>query len=167
MAFLDNLTIEGNSFSKEVMADYFPLYVLFTEVEPDLLRHYDIAKRPTYCIEFACGYDTNHLVRLNLVLANSFSIVGGHLDSDDYPRGSLYLELPKITETSVFHTKIYDDGIEVIVSEREPVSFCGSGDIRIGLDADGNVASVSALAMGPVAIAHAKDEVESLIDEEC
>lgn len=159
--------IEGNSFSKVVTADYFPLYVLFTEEEPDLLRHYDIAKRPTDCIEFACDYDTNRLLRLNLVLANSFTIVGGHLDLDDYPRGSLYLELPKITETSVFHTKIYDDGIEVIVSEHEPVSFCGVGNVRIGLDADGNVASVSALAMSPVAIAHAKDEVESLIDEEC
>ena len=148
-------------------ADYFPLYVLFTEEEPDLLCHYDIAKRPTDCIEFACDYDTNRLLRLNLVLANSFSIVGGHLDLGDYPRGSLFLELPKITETSVFHTKIYDDGIEVIVSEHEPASFCGVGNVRIGLDAEGNVASVSALAMGPVAIAHAKDEVESLIDEEC
>ena len=119
------------------------------------------------CIEFACDYNTNRLLRLNLVLANSFSIVGGHLDSDDYPRGSLYLELPKITETSVFHTKIYDDGIEVIVSGHESVSFCGMGNVRIGLDADGNVASVSALTMSPAAIAHAKDEVESLIDEEC
>ena len=148
-------------------ADYFPLYVLFTEEEPDLLRHYDIAKRPTDCIEFACDYNTNRLLRLNLVLANSFSIVGGHLDLDDYPRGSLFLELPKITETSVFHTKIYDDGIEVIVSEHEPASFCGVGNVRIGLDAEGNVASVSALAMGPAAIAHAKDEFELLIDEEC
>ena len=148
-------------------ADYFPLYVLFTEEEPDLLCHYDIAKRPTDCIEFACDYDTNRLLRLNLVLANSFSIVGGHLDLDDYPRGSLFLELPKITETSVFHTKIYDDGIEVIVSEHEPASFCGVGNVRIGLDAEGNVASVSALAMGPSAIAHAKDEFELLIDEEC
>lgn len=148
-------------------ADYFPLYVLFTEEEPDLLCHYDIAKRPTDCIEFACDYDTNRLLRLNLVLANSFSIVGGHLDLDDYPRGSLFLELPKITETSVFHTKIYDDGIEVIVSEHEPASFCGVGNVRIGLDAEGNVASVSALAMGPAAIAHAKDEFELLIDEEC
>ena len=159
--------IEGNSFSKVITADYFPLYVLFTEEEPDLLCHYDIAKRPTDCIEFACDYDTNRLLRLNLVLANSFSIVGGHLDLDDYPRGSLFLELPKITETSVFHTKIYDDGIEVIVSEHEPASFCGVGNVRIGLDAEGNVASVSALAMGPAAIAHAKDEFELLIDEEC
>lgn len=159
--------IEGNSFSRVVTVDYFPLYVLFTEEEPDLLRHYDIAKRPTDCIELACDYDTNRLLRLNLVLANSFSIVGGHLDLDDCPLGSLYLELPKITETSVFHTKIFDDGIEVIVSEHEPVSFCGVGDVRIGLDADGNVASVSTLAMSPFAIAHAKDEVESLIDEEC
>ncbi|MDU6012033.1 MAG: hypothetical protein E6Y86_08335 [Slackia sp.] len=46
--------IEGNSFSKVVTVDYFPLYVLFTEEEPDLLRHYDIVKRPTDCIEFAC-----------------------------------------------------------------------------------------------------------------
>ncbi len=159
--------IEGNSFSKVVMADYFPMYVLFTEEEPDLLRHYDIAKRPTDCIEFACDYDTNRLLRLNLVLANSFSIVGGHLDLDDCPRGSLYLELPKITETSVFHTKIYDDGIEVIASEHKSISFCGVGNVRIGLDADGNVASVSSLAMSPVAIAHAKDEVESLIGKEC
>ena len=30
------------------------MYVLFTEEEPDLLRHYDIVKRPTDCIEFAC-----------------------------------------------------------------------------------------------------------------
>lgn len=158
--------IEGNSFSKVVTANYFPLYILFTEEEPDLLRHYDIVKRPTDCIELACDYNTNRLLRLNLVLASSFSIVGGHLDLDDYPLGSLYLELPKITETSVFHTKIYDDGIEVIVSEHEPVSFYRSGDVRIGLDADGNIASVSALAMNPVAIAHAKDEVESLIGEE-
>lgn len=159
--------IEGNSFSKVVTADYFPLYVLFTEEEPDLLRHYDIAKRPTDCIEFACDYDTNRLLRLNLVLANSFSIVGGHLDSDDYPRGSLYLELPKITETSIFHTKIYDDGIEIIVSERDPISFRRAGNVRIGLDADGGLASVSVLAMSPLEIAHAKDEVESLIDEKC
>lgn len=159
--------IEGSSFSKVITADYFPLYVLFIEEEPDLLRHYDIAKRPTDCIEFACNYDSDRLLRLNLVLANLLSIMSGHLDLDDYPRGSLYLELPKITEASVFHTQIYDDGIEVIVSEQEPVSFCGSGDVRIGLDADGNVASVTALAMSPVAIAHAKDEAESLIDEEC
>ena len=159
--------IEGNSFSKVVTADYFPLYVLFTEEEPDLLRHYDIAKRPTDCIEFACDYDTNRLLRLNLVLANSFSIVGGHLDSDDYPRGSLYIELPKITETSIFHTKIYDDGIEIIVSERDPISFRGAGNVSIGLDADGGLASVSILAMSPLEIAHAKDEVESLIDEKC
>lgn len=157
--------IEGSSYSKVVTADYFPLYVLFAEEEPDLLRHYDIVKRPTDCIEFACDYDTNRLLRLNLVLANSFSIVGGHLDLDDCPLGSLYLELPKITETSVFHTRIYDDGIEVVVSENEPVTFCGSGDVRIGLDADGNITSVSALTMSPAAIAHAKDEVESLIDE--
>ena len=44
---------------------------------------------------------------------------------DDYPRGSLYLELPKITETSVFHTKIYDDGIEVIVQNTSPLASAG------------------------------------------
>ena len=157
--------VEGGSSSKTLLMDYFPLYMLFTEEEPDLLRHFNIIKHPSDCIEFACDYNTNLLLRVNLVLANSYSIVHEPLTLGDCPTGSFVIDLPNITEVKVFYSKIYDDGIEIVLSDDEPTVMLGSGDLRIGLTAGGDIARVFALNMSSDAIAHAKEEAGPYHDE--
>lgn len=151
--------IEESSSSKIVLRDFFPLYVLFSEEESDLLHHFDMVKFPTDCIEFACDYETNRLVRLNLVLARTHLVVHGPLELDDYPSGSLVLDMPAVTEASVFQSRIYDDGIEVILSGEKVASLCGSGDVCVGLDSRGCIARVFVLNMSSSAIKHAKIEM--------
>lgn len=157
---------EGKSFSEVVLRDYFPLYVLFAEKEPDLLRHFDIVKDPTDCIEFACDYTNNRLLRINLVLANSYSIVQGPLAVEACPLGSFAFDLPPITNTEVFQSKIYDNGIEIALSREEPFTFYGAGDIRIGLNASGEIVRICSLNMSADAIAHAKEELGAGADAE-
>ena len=158
--------IEEEVSSQIALMDYFPLYMLFAKEEPDLLHHYNIIKRPTGCFEFACDYETNRLLRISLVLAGSYSIIHKSLTLDDCPLGSFTLDLPAITETEVFQSIIYDDGVEVVLSDKEPVTFLGSGDMRIGLSASGDIVRVFALNMSTEEIAHTKEEIEAIANED-
>jgi hypothetical protein len=153
----DNSTNPTSGFIEE---EYIPATIEYSSEE--LNNHFiEFNYKDSDMLEMAVNPKSKILKRVSLILCNHYSFENATMPIPDADEGCLYIEDSDTTECDTFITRVYLDGIEIILSNNASAKYYRCGNIIFSMDASDTLVSVHFIKLSPQDINHVKNELSS------
>lgn len=145
--------------SRFVREDYFPVRVDFGE-QADHGRHVELVRGTTDLAEVVTDPQTGALKRVLIVLCTHYRYEDGCVPAPTCGEGGLLLEMPRVTECGAFELAVYEDGLHLVLSDREAGRRIRCGQVVLGFDDDSGIVELFVDGLGPEDVRHVRRELE-------
>ncbi len=146
--------------SKFVSETYFPAIVEFSSEELNNL-FLEFNNGSTDMLELSVHPSTHILKRITLTLCNHFEIINKKISIPAAIEGVFHIDGPDSTECDYFQTKVYSNGIEILLSNKKGKNYLQSGNVIMSLSEDDTLISIYIINLSPEQVEHVKDELLS------
>lgn len=146
--------------SKFIAEDYFPAIVEFSLEE--LNNHFlEFNFKDTDMFELSVHPKTHAIKRFTLTLCNHYEMMETALDYPTCEEGSLFIEGPDSTECNTFLLQVYNNGMQIKLSDSPVNKNIKSGHLIFSLSENDELVSVIISDLSEVELSHIKRELQA------
>ncbi len=127
--------------SHYVSDPYLPAVAVIGE-ECDFVEFVSYCRGDCGLVELQVSRSEGTVCQVTLTLCDWFEVRPGHLFVPDAVEGLLAIEDGRRIESDSLFVTVYDDGLDLSLSGKIPMSYVRSGDVIFGISADGEVCKV-------------------------
>ena len=143
--------------SRFISEVYFPAIVELSSEELNnrfIVFHFE----DTDLMELTVHRDTNELKRLSLTLCKHYEIVDEELSVPSCEEGTFFIDESDSSKCSFFLSKVFLDGLQIIISDSPTDHFFKTGQLFFGLSADDELTNILITDLSPQEVDHIKTE---------
>lgn len=141
--------------SHYVSDPYLPAVAVIGE-ECDFVEFVGYCRGDCGLAELQVSRGEGTICQVTLTLCDWFEVRSGHLSVPDAVEGLLAIEGGHRIESDSLFVTIYDDGLDLALSGKIPMSYVRSGDVIFGISADEEVCKVLLVNQANNETEHAK-----------
>lgn len=133
--------IKYHTESHFVLDPYFPAMAIIGE-ECDFVEFVGYHRSDRGLIELQTVRGEGTICQVTLTICDWFDVRRGAMAIPDAVEGLLAIEANRRIESDALFVTAYDDGLDICLTGKIPMSYVRSGDVFIGVSADGEVCRV-------------------------
>ena len=152
------ITEPGTLLSHIEDEEYFPLRVVY-DPSIESIRYVGFYFGDTDLLEFTVDRKTGLVRKMQIVVCSHFQFVDEEYLPEETADAVLYFNYAKHTDCSTFRLTIFNNSVQVIISDINASVFYRCGQVIYGLSSTGELISVLVTDMSAEDIAHTQSEL--------
>ncbi len=140
-----------------VSEDYIPLKICFGE-ETGLVNYFEFFKGFRSLVEIGVDKAMGCIKEITMVECDNFVEQSSPIPIREGIEGKICIQKVK-NECNVFETKIYANGVDIIISSEKSAKYLKFGDVYIGISDSSNLTEICVYGMNELDILHIKREL--------
>lgn len=141
--------------------EYIPLKITCDRGE-EPVDNVSYSKGTKSLLEITIGIQSKSIKRITLLLSEEYYILNRKINVNKFEsvNANLIFNEYKNTESSIFVTNLYEDGIQIVISNEKSSKYVKMDKLYIGLSSTYEITEISMDQLNEKELAHIKNELE-------